>query len=64
MARRVAAEAAAAAATERVIAQAIATGMTDSDELPHVRRGLLRRRTGHTHRHRPARPSTRPPSPS
>jgi len=35
------------AATERVIAQAIATGMTDPDELPEVRRGILRRRTGY-----------------
>ena len=41
------AEAAAAAATERVIAQAIATGMTDPDELPEVRRGFLRRKTGY-----------------
>jgi hypothetical protein len=45
--RHQAAEAAAAAATERVIAQAIATGMTDPDELPEVRRGFLRRKTGY-----------------
>ena len=30
-----------------MIAQAIATGMTDPDELPQVRRGLLRRKTGY-----------------
>ncbi|MDX6371361.1 MAG: hypothetical protein QOD98_349 [Nocardioidaceae bacterium] len=46
-ARRQAAEAAAAAATERVIAQAIATGLTDPDEPPDVRRGFLRRKTGY-----------------
>jgi hypothetical protein len=46
-AKRQAAEDAAAAATERVIAQAIATGMTDPDELPEVRRGILRRKTGY-----------------
>ena len=46
-AQREAAEAAATAATERVIAQAIAHGMSDPDELPQVRRGLLRRKTGY-----------------
>ncbi len=54
-AQREAAEAAANAATERVIAQAIATGMTDPDELPQVRRGLLRRKTGY-YSPAPARP--------
>ncbi|WP_051246404.1 hypothetical protein [Nocardioides halotolerans] len=54
-ARREAAEAAAAAATERVIAQALANGMTDPDELPQVRRGLLRRKTGY-YSPAPARP--------
>jgi hypothetical protein len=46
-AKHQAAEAAADAATERVIAQAIATGMTDPAELPEVRRGFLRRKTGY-----------------
>ena len=58
-AQREAAEAAAAAATERVIAQAIATGMTDPDELPEVRRGLLRRKTGY-YSPAPARPVVDP----
>ena len=58
-AKREAAEAAAAAATERVIAQAIATGMTDPDELPAVRRGVLRRRTGY-YSPAPARPVVDP----
>ena len=58
-AQREAAEAAANAATERVIAQAIATGMTDHDELPEVRRGLLRRKTGY-YSPAPARPVVDP----
>jgi hypothetical protein len=58
-ARRAEAEAAATAATERVIAQALATGLTDPDEAPAVRRGVLRRKTGY-YSPVPARPKAEP----
>jgi hypothetical protein len=52
-------EAAATAATERVIAQALATGLTDPDEEPVVRRGVFRRRSGY-YSPAPARPMVEP----